>query len=550
MKTILLIEIAHIGRSNREHSEVAARIIQHLADSLTNDIHRLDEAVATVSPSPSGTSLCLHHKRDTLVKQLDRCKVALAPHKRLSVDVIQYIFLLCSEDDKYGGNVELPRLSKKLDRKPIQMILSHVCSLWRDIALATPSLWSKLRVSNFLTHIAAVTEVLSRLRRAPLSLSIEQDLPSYSDGLLNTAFFDTLQEIITRYQVRELSLQLFIEYHATESLIFIMDKVQKMLHTSLPDLEILNFSMNDPLGYAVEVDGLAQFLKTSNDVNSTTSGLPSLKVLHLDGFPWFYKCVHDHLCWGQLRVLSTTDVSINWALAILYHSRLLECFSVEDLVAYDAEPFEPVLPMTDLHIRLPHLRHLKVSFIQGSTNQDIHSFFGPLELPSLSSLCYAIAHFTRQDVWPYTPDPLIDERIRLDKLEELELYPSSPTWLLATWKKARNLRRLHLHSISALKFADVSSLTSGDVFPFLQDVNMDGTQDPGIVLQMIEERQKNAAAAAIAKGGAYGPILPFKSVKFICTEVQFKLHKDLAHALSKAGVQLKIHSDTGLSFYC
>ncbi|PFH47510.1 hypothetical protein AMATHDRAFT_151913, partial [Amanita thiersii Skay4041] len=136
MESVLANDLTTIGQSNHECCKVAVHVIKQLEEALENEINRLDETIAR---------LC--GKRDDLSQQLDKCMVALAPHRRLPADVLQYLFLICTEvivtEDGFSWGLFFPFSSIDI---PVQIILSHVCSFWRHIALSTPSLWSSLRV--------------------------------------------------------------------------------------------------------------------------------------------------------------------------------------------------------------------------------------------------------------------------------------------------------------------------------------------------------------------------------------------------------------------
>ncbi|PFH49019.1 hypothetical protein AMATHDRAFT_41834 [Amanita thiersii Skay4041] len=284
--------------------------------------------------------------------------------------------------------------------------------LWRHVALSTPSLWSKLIVSNIpeLPDYQPVKEFLSRVRAAPLSLSVYLSLESVGRGLI--MFIDTLQRgILTTHRIRELSLILSIS--ASESSLPALAKA--ILHTSLPDLYLSEVYS----GYA-SFDELVQLLKMLNSIIDTASILPWLKTLRLRGNAQFYKYVYHNVCWEPLHTLSLKEIPIKWAHAILHQCRLLEACS---LVLVTSDRFNPDFQMNNLRISLPHLHYLELRFAYYPTTEDIRSFVDPFALPNLTSYCHIMPEEVRTNVWPYMFDPLIEGCLQLHKLQVLELRP-------------------------------------------------------------------------------------------------------------------------------
>ncbi|PFH52175.1 hypothetical protein AMATHDRAFT_121161, partial [Amanita thiersii Skay4041] len=63
-------------------------------------------------------------------------KGLLAPYKELPREIIQYIFILSTNT--------LVHIPPKPNDVPV--VLSHVCTAWRRLALATPELWNHIRI--------------------------------------------------------------------------------------------------------------------------------------------------------------------------------------------------------------------------------------------------------------------------------------------------------------------------------------------------------------------------------------------------------------------
>jgi hypothetical protein len=132
-------------------------------------------------------------------EDLTRLGVSLAPHNDsiLPNEVLSHIFILLA----FGyGTVKFP--IRKNDAPP-QLIISHMCSHWRRVALGTTELWSDtcLIYPPDGSHLIGLHQQwLSRARTLPVTLSLR-----FLDG---DKLVSTLQSILLRIQVKRLSLRL------------------------------------------------------------------------------------------------------------------------------------------------------------------------------------------------------------------------------------------------------------------------------------------------------------------------------------------------------
>lgn len=93
--------------------------------------------------------------------------------KNVPNEVLSYIFVLCSYD-----SVRLPYKQANI---PCQIVLSRVCSKWRQVALSTGALWSNIGIFGYNIHIIKDYERHLCLYRAwidragahPLTMTIE-----------------------------------------------------------------------------------------------------------------------------------------------------------------------------------------------------------------------------------------------------------------------------------------------------------------------------------------------------------------------------------------
>ncbi|KIL56037.1 hypothetical protein M378DRAFT_89973, partial [Amanita muscaria Koide BX008] len=72
------------------------------------------------------------------MNNISHLKETLAIHRILPREIIGFIFsILCAE------KIPIPH---KQEMTPPQITVSHVCSKWREIALATPTLWNDVEI--------------------------------------------------------------------------------------------------------------------------------------------------------------------------------------------------------------------------------------------------------------------------------------------------------------------------------------------------------------------------------------------------------------------
>ncbi|KAF9009947.1 hypothetical protein BDQ17DRAFT_1235044, partial [Cyathus striatus] len=100
----------------------------------------------------------LHEKRSKILYITEQHRALISHTRKLSRDVLEEIFLACLPVDRNPcmSTAEAP------------MLLTCICSSWRDIAHSTPRLWAAIHIA--LPHI-------DRGNRAPMSsLLLQQDV--------------------------------------------------------------------------------------------------------------------------------------------------------------------------------------------------------------------------------------------------------------------------------------------------------------------------------------------------------------------------------------
>lgn len=104
----------------------------------------------------------IRDRREKLLKDLGSCKALLAPIRRLPRETLLEIFSLASSD--------IP------DPLDAPWSLGQVCSTWRSISRSCPSLWTRIRISEFNNDCTTfLKKYFSLSRDLPIHLTMEID---------------------------------------------------------------------------------------------------------------------------------------------------------------------------------------------------------------------------------------------------------------------------------------------------------------------------------------------------------------------------------------
>ncbi|PFH50528.1 hypothetical protein AMATHDRAFT_60951 [Amanita thiersii Skay4041] len=196
-----VVDLSQVGRANYEvYSNTATRVILR---SITDTEH----ALGRVAWQLSG----LEHRKQALLEeqkllrdQLNRYKRALAPYKKLPKDIIQYIFDFCVGE----AVVRLPPCKAQV--LP-QVVLSHVCSAWRQVALDTVELWNRVHLNaSDPVHLNLAKHWLSRAGNSLITLVADVHHYPHHDAawvraLLSPYHFKTINLYILTHQIHHLS---------------------------------------------------------------------------------------------------------------------------------------------------------------------------------------------------------------------------------------------------------------------------------------------------------------------------------------------------------
>ena len=284
---------------------------------------------------------------DAAMQLLRTVRNALAPVSLLPPEVLARVFRFLSLDE--------PPHSGKQNLGWIRV--THVCQLWRQVALDDSSLWA--RISGVTTNTELVSEMLARARNAPLDINVN----------LNGA---TISEVLLMFpphlsHTRELCFKIVTP--------FCSDSFRDIYSHEAPALEILELhSLTSPvtfqeLGRTTLFKGQAPKLRTLtlSQVFIPWSLIPRGQLTQLD------ISLHDELSIAD----DTSFGDLNQLVDLLVNSPGLEVLSLVSCLPSQLTHFP-----CGQTIRLPRLSRLILSGLSSR----ISNLLKMLELPSSTIL--------------------------------------------------------------------------------------------------------------------------------------------------------------------
>ncbi|KAJ7085626.1 hypothetical protein C8R43DRAFT_1082735 [Mycena crocata] len=320
----------------------------------------------------------VEYRRDQNRRDIVRLKAVISPVRRIPREILAEIFHFCVVNSRfinYSYSVADPR------HAPV--ILTHVCSFWRDVGINTPRLWDRLSL-YFSKHASnsgmesMVRELANRSTPHPLRIDVGTADVEYENGqpLDILPALATLQDVCERMETLHVDLPL--------------PHFQPLLAVPIPafprlrDLSI-TLATELQLDRPVSLEGILAFFQSCPrlvELKIDIGFMAPLVDIFASDFPWS-SLTHLHMS-APLNFLE--------ARSVLARGALLQRCVFENLVA-DRPPDQPDL--TTLHT-LPALKRLAVyhtSTLPSSILFDIFAF------PNLRDL--------EIDVWGWSEDALI-----------------------------------------------------------------------------------------------------------------------------------------------
>ncbi|KAI0045416.1 hypothetical protein FA95DRAFT_1477356, partial [Auriscalpium vulgare] len=185
-----------------------------------------------------------------------------SPISRLPTELIAYIFILLS-------NIDRPSYPAAISGSPTYpcaptlgwIAVTHVCRLWREIALDYPSLWANV---EFAMGSDWTQLMLARARSSPLALNM------YRPQQRLRLFQDDEVDLIVQSLARAKEFRFCLAVDA--------DKTARILRTPAPALETLEIQFGTDLN---EFNSLPQCF-----LGGHTPFLRHLRLRTVTRFPW------------------------------------------------------------------------------------------------------------------------------------------------------------------------------------------------------------------------------------------------------------------------
>ena len=456
------IGLSSIGRTNKnssEEEEIRIRIIQLAAESLLQ----------------SGTVDGDLRRREETVDLIGRCKIALAPHKRLSPDVLRSIFHFCGE-----ARVQFPLVSKR--DPPCLLRITHVCSAWRQLALETPALWSDISIylsdGDGKRHdktLFSARQWLDRaqdMRRSLFIIFTDIDIRTlyYVSPHLHDSW-NQLLEFMARYRLEELDLAYPINHVAL--------KLPDHAWSSIEHLSLKAHVEDDRPSGRQQL--FSNFGKLSN--------LRHLKIFgshHLDGM--------DRIVpWHQLRTFEVwapwdCPVTPSSCLNVLHRSRFLERCRIT------LSKESSFTSSTEEKIVLANMDCLKVEFWDGLA---VPLFLRPLVIPNITSFTLERADGKELSLDMLALSGIIQRSDGMRQIRYLKIDTSSS--VLQVGVLLELLPSLESISIKSGRLTDnaIERLSIGKFGPRLRDISSSYLHNADKILSMVESRYQNATKPSI-----------------------------------------------------
>jgi hypothetical protein len=120
-------------------------------------------------------------------------------------EVLSYIFILCS----CRGSVIIPYNQASV---PCQILLSQVCSKWRQVALSTSTLWSNIEmfddnisIKDYERYLSLYRAWINRAGTHPLTVTIDLSSHYYFDEQ------ELFQDFVLPFQFKRLNISVMYE---------------------------------------------------------------------------------------------------------------------------------------------------------------------------------------------------------------------------------------------------------------------------------------------------------------------------------------------------
>ncbi|KAJ7056726.1 hypothetical protein C8F01DRAFT_359278 [Mycena amicta] len=303
---------------------------------------------------------------------------SLATPRSLPTELWTEIFSLC-----VGADRELPIYATN-DPRYAPVVLTHICSLWRHIALDTPRLWIHL---TFFTpvgpkFVTALPKLVKRSNKRSLVVRIRRR------SSLSTPPYDATQStlpLVLRARGCRARIQSLHIYATSTEWIGAARLTFPQLQSLHIDIGHLAFS-DGHIGLMLRVFSNSPSLR-SLEIADTWLFLDDMRLMHIfdTRFPWKQL--------ASLRISAMTDRESITAM-------LSRCPGLEEFEVSEFDGEEPLTPGAGGIVTLPNLKTLKFRTAYDAKDEDREGFqyFSSHVMPSLQHLSFSMDGCRAQDL--------------------------------------------------------------------------------------------------------------------------------------------------------
>ena len=366
-------------------------------------------------------------------------------------EVLSRVFVLCSCD---YCPLQLPYGETNV---PCQVVLSQVCSKWRQIALSTGALWCQVTISYYYYAISLslYRTWIDRAGPHPLTVTLKLPVDDCSDDIDVCAVF---LDFVLPFQIKTLCIVLKYEDLQKLSIFPILDVEEVVISL----MEIQSTEILAP-----------PFINKTRRIN-----LEYYLDSRAPGELWFQEMLKG-LClpWHDLRSLECNGwpgAPLTSVLNILQQVPSLENFRVY---------ISSIGSGQVVGVSMPNLRSLALSVAGVKLNIVIPLFTTP-NLTSLRIQC--------SDTWPPDTYDVIRKHHKLLQLEKLQLYSESyPFRIAQILMDAPMIRKLGIDGEPVLDAEVLEDITSRRLGRYLSSLYICGYPCIEKWLDAMEARRRN-----------------------------------------------------------
>jgi hypothetical protein len=387
-------------------------------------------------------------------------------------EVLSDIFSLCS----CSRSVPLPY---DQDDVPYQIIVSQVCSKWRQVALSTSALWSNIEmfqediIKDYKRYLSLYRAWIDRAGTHPLTVTI--DLSGNYDFEEQALF----QDFVLPFQFKRLNISLFYE-----------DLPQL---SDFPTLNVEEFGISLHAVYRIENFAVPPFMNRTRSIclrgrYSSDYGRGTLKAL----------C--SSLPWHELRSLECHSLAVSLP-ALLNVLRQAQSLENCHITIHDTGSGPLV------RVSMPSLRRLSLRF----ENVDPGIIIPLFATPNITAL-----DLCSYDRWSSDTYDILKKHHKLHQLQEFELRPAKfPLHIAQVLADAPMVQNLYVDGKPVVDAEALEGIASGRLGCYLSSLHLGGyLVITGEWLDMIEARQRHVDAMVAQVSNWRQMITGLKLVKF------------------------------------